>query len=309
MGGRARWVRRRGRAPRRSRGLRGTGLRRTPPSRRSPGSRGRHAVEPGKRAERRERARRSARDALRRFARQRTWHGLGNPRRHPVAKGSRRRPRRRADRGRRASRRRARPRRRGEELERVVVGVATACVAHSEVEVGTRRRGVTRGAHGADPLARRHVISRSHGYRRQVEIARVVAPVARSDANRPAGAADRASEAHHAGGGRYDRSADRPRDVDASVLTGRVGVAAVAVGIDDLAPEGPDPARSGAVCRLRAGEQERDRERRCGGKSGHAGDGRAPGQARGLFLHPCACWSQYRHGSSRSCCGVEVSPR
>jgi hypothetical protein len=79
----------------------------------------------------------------------------------------------RGRRGRQGGRRRARPWRCGlrrQEGQRVVIGVAAACVADSEVQVGRRRRAGAGGAHVSEPVAGGHLCARSHGQRREVEV-------------------------------------------------------------------------------------------------------------------------------------------
>jgi hypothetical protein len=122
--------------------------------------------------------------------------------------------------------------------------VARARFAHAEVEVRRRGGALARRPHRTDAPPGRDPLATAHRECGEVEIGGVEA-VARPDAHGQPRRAGRAREQHLAAGGRHHRSADRCRDVDASVLSGRVRVGPVAVLRDHLAADRPEPGGLG----------------------------------------------------------------
>ena len=147
-----------------------------------------------------------------------------------------------------------------QECERVVVGVTSAGVADSEVDVRRGGRALAGGPHRPDRLARGHVSSGADLERRQVEI-RGVVTVARPDADRHARRPGRPREAHLAAGRRAHGRSDRGGDVDPSMLPRRIRIRPVAIRSDHLTGDRPDP---GGV--RKSGPHDRQGSRETGGE-------------------------------------------
>ncbi len=134
---------------------------------------------------------------------------------------------------------------RRQQPERIDVVVIGPGHAHPEMKVRRLDRPLAAHADRADPLARGNLVAALHDDLREMEVRRVEPPVGRPDRDRLPGRAERPGVPDRSGGGRTDRVADLAGDVDPPVLSGGVGIVAVAVGREHLSVDRPRPvARS-----------------------------------------------------------------
>jgi len=126
---------------------------------------------------------------------------------------------------------------------------------HAEVEMGLLGRAHAGRSHRTKAIVGRDPFPGTDGDRGQVEVGGVVA-VAGPNAHGQAGGPRRAGEADQAARGGHHRIADGPGDVDATVLSGGVGIIAVAIRRDDLAVEGPTPVRPRGWSRQQEDEEQ-----------------------------------------------------
>jgi hypothetical protein len=131
------------------------------------------------------------------------------------------------------------------------------------MQVRWLRGAPARRSHGAEPFAGAHALALPHVDRRQVQVGGVEASVGRANRHRQTGGTGEPREPDPAGCRRHHRLADRRRDVDPAVLTGRVGIVAVPVEGDDLAADRPGPVARGRRKgreELRSGYDERGKD-------------------------------------------------
>ncbi len=134
----------------------------------------------------------------------------------------------------------------GEQPERIDVALLVGPETDAEVHVRTGHLSVAGRADGADAFALGDQLASRDRDRAEVRERHRI-PVGRIDRDAPARGGHRARERDGPGGGRSHGVTLRSRDVDASVLTGRIRMRVVeGERLDDGASGRPRPRRSGA---------------------------------------------------------------
>ena len=133
--------------------------------------------------------------------------------------------------------------RRRRQRQRIDVRMSATGPPHAEVEVRLRRRALPAGPHLADLPSRADRLAALDGGAPQMEVARYMQSVSRSDRDRDPGRAERAGESHRARPRGGDAGPDPRRDVDAAMHPARVRTRVVvrARG-DDRAAHRPEPS-------------------------------------------------------------------